>query len=84
MLLSPEELLTLLGWIPQEDWRRQTISQIVADLGYPESSAATRRWLRRPRESLGRRTPLEVLRLAERRDDPLLEELQRLAREPND
>jgi len=75
--------LTLVGWIPHEEWQRQTISQIVRDFTSSRDPAELRRWLRRPQQSLGRRTPLEALRLAKRRDDPLLEELQRLARDPN-
>jgi hypothetical protein len=78
-LLGPEELLTLLGWIPQEDWRRQMVSEIVASLGSAPGESTPRRWLRRPQTLLGRRTPLEIFRLAKRRDDPLLEELRRLA-----
>ena len=81
MPVNPEELLALLGWIPQQDWQRETISRIVSDLAAP-SDAETRRWFRRPQASLGRRTPLEALRLAKRADDPLVTELRRLARKP--
>lgn len=80
--MNPEELLALLGWIPQQDWQREAISQIVSDLGASRDAAETRRWFRRPQEMLGRRTPLEALRLSKRPDDPLLEELRRLARRP--
>ncbi len=83
MPVNPEELLALIGWIPQHDWQRETISSIVSDLAASGDAAETRRWLRRPLTSLGRRTPLEALRLAKRPDDPLLEELRRLARRPN-
>jgi hypothetical protein len=78
--VNPEELLALLGWIPQQDWERETISRIVSDLAASSGAAETRRWFRRPQASLGRRTPLEALRLAKRPNDPLLEELRRLAR----
>ena len=81
--VNPEELLALLGWIPQQDWQRETISRIVSDLVVYRDAAETRKWLRRPQESLGRRTPLEALRLAKRPDDALLEELRRLARHPD-
>jgi Protein of unknown function (DUF2384) len=81
--MNPEELLALLGWIPQHDWQRETVSRIVRDLAASSDAAETRRWFRRPQESLGRRTPLEALRLAKRPDDPLLEQLRRLARSPN-
>lgn len=80
--MNPEELLMLLGWIPQQDWQRETISRIASDLAVSNDPAETRKWFRRPQESLGRRTPLEALRLAKRPDDPLLEELRRLARHP--
>jgi len=77
--VSPEELLALLGWIPQEDWQRRSVSDLVRILSARTDAVETRRWFREPRASLGRRTPLEVLRLAKRPDDTLLEELQRLA-----
>jgi hypothetical protein len=77
--VNPEELLSLLGWIPQEEWRRQGVDRIVGNLGASSDAAQIRRWLRRPQESLGRRTPLEALRLAKFPDDPLLEELLRLS-----
>jgi uncharacterized protein (DUF2384 family) len=81
--VNPEELLTLLGWIPQEDWRREHISRVVDALSSSREEAEVRKWFRRPQPGLGRRTPLEALRLAKRHDDPLLEELWRLAGEPN-
>jgi hypothetical protein len=34
--VNPEELLALLGWIPQQDWQRETISRIVSDLAAVE------------------------------------------------
>ena len=27
--MNPEELLALLGWIPQEDWRRREVAELV-------------------------------------------------------
>ena len=81
--VNPEEILAMFGWIPQQDWQRDTISRIVSDLAASRDAAETRKWLRRPQASLGRRTPLDALRLAKRPDDPLLEELRRLARNPN-
>jgi hypothetical protein len=78
--VNPEELLALLGWIPQQDWQREAVSRIVGDLTASHDPAEIRKWFRRPQESLGRRTPLEALRLAKRPDDPLLEQLRRLAR----
>jgi thiamine biosynthesis lipoprotein len=77
--VNPEELLALLGWIPQEEWRRQTVDRLVVNLRPSSDTAQIRRWFRRPQESLGRRTPLEALRLAKVPDDPLLEELRRLS-----
>jgi hypothetical protein len=81
--VNPEELLALLGWIPQESWRRDTVSQIVSDQAPHRDAAQLRRWLRRPQATLGRRSPLDALRVATRPDDPLLEELRRLAGDPD-
>jgi hypothetical protein len=77
--VGPEELLALLGWIPQEQWQRQIVQQVVDDLSLHNDGSMVRRWFRRPQVSLGRRTPLEALRLAKAPEDPLLQELRRLA-----
>ncbi|MFN2466715.1 MAG: hypothetical protein ABR521_01075 [Gaiellaceae bacterium] len=77
--MNPEQLLALLGWIPQEEWQRRSVSDLVRVLSARADAVETRRWFRQPRTSLGRRTPLEALRLAKGPDDPLLDELQRLA-----
>jgi len=77
--MNPEELLALLGWIPQEDWRRREVAELVRALALSDDPVELRRWFRQPQASLGRRTPLEALRLAKRPDDALLEELRRLA-----
>jgi hypothetical protein len=79
--MNPEELLALLGWIPQEDWRRQVVADLVRALSVSDDAAEVRKWFRRPQASLGRRTPLEALRLAKNPDDALLEELRKLAAE---
>jgi hypothetical protein len=77
--VNPEELLALLGWIPQEEWKRQAVDRIAASLAASSDTAQVRRWFRRPQESLGRRTPLEALRLTSSPNDPLVEELRRLS-----
>ncbi len=82
MGVNPEELLALLGWIPQEDWQRRSISDLVRGLSVDRDPVEIRKWFRQSRPSLGRRTALDVLRLAKRPDDALLEELQRLALQP--
>lgn len=77
--MGPEELLALLGWIPQEQWQRQIVQEVVDELGRHGDASTVRRWFRRPQASLGRRTPLEALRVAKGPHDELLEELRRLA-----
>jgi hypothetical protein len=77
--MTPEELLSLLGWIPQEDWQRREVADLVHALAVSDDAVEVRRWFRRPQASLGRRTPLEALRLAKRPDDELVVELRRLA-----
>lgn len=77
--MNPEELLALLGWIPQEEWRRREVADLVRVLPVSDDAVELRRWFRRPQASLGRRTPLEALRLAKHPDDDLLDELRRLA-----
>jgi len=78
-LVGPEELLVLLGWIPQEEWQRQLVQQVVDERSRHSEASTVRRWFRRPQASLGRRTPLEALRVAKGPEDPLLQELRRLA-----
>jgi uncharacterized protein (DUF2384 family) len=80
--VNAEDLLVLLGWIPQEQWARQAVDNLVDDLGAWADDKETRRWFRKPQPTLGRRTPLEALRLARSPGDPLLTELRRLAQEP--
>jgi len=77
--MNPEELLALLGWIPQEEWRRREVADLVRVLPVSDDAVELRRWFRRPQASLGHRTPLEALRLAKHPDDGLLDELRRLA-----
>ena len=80
--MSPEELLVLLGWIPQEPWQRRTVEDLVTELGTWADVKTTRRWFRRPQPTLNRRTPLEALRLAKLPGDPILSELRTLAKNP--
>ena len=77
--MNAEELLASVGWVPQDEWRRQAIGELLGRLGETLDRAEIRRWLRRPQATLGRRTPLEALRLMRDPDDPLLRELQNLA-----
>ncbi len=69
----------LLGWIPQEQWQRRTVGDLVDELAVRADARTIRRWFRTPQPTLGRRTPLEALRIARHPNDDLVTELRRLA-----